>query len=217
MIEIFDTVEQGSDEWHRLRCGLPTASRFADIMAEGDGKMRKKYLYEVAGERIRGEPDEGWGGNRYTERGKAQEDEARRHYAFMSDVEPQQIGGIRNGEKWCSPDSLIGNNGGLEIKTKTPSIMVDILTRDAKWYPPEHKWQCQGFLWVAEREWIDLSCYCQKMPPFIRRIYRDEAMIGQLAAKVAAFNDELASLVSRLRGDRNELRDALKASVLLAG
>ncbi len=42
-------------------------------------------------------------------------------------------------------------------------------------------------------------------------------MIRDLAAKVAAFNDELHSLVSRLHGDTDHLRQALKDSVLLAG
>lgn len=217
MIETFAEIEQGTPEWHLLRCGLPTASRFADIMAEGDGKMRRKYLYELAGERFTGEPDESWSGNRHTERGKAMEDEARRHYAFMNDTEPRRVGFIKNGNVGCSPDSLIGDRGGLEIKTKLPHLMVDILTRDAGWYPPEHKWQLQGFLWVAERDWIDLSCYWPKMPPFVRRVTRDETMIRSLAAKVDAFNNDLTSLVARLRGDTDELREALKNSVLLAG
>lgn len=217
MIEVFKDVEQGSQHWHQLRCGCPTASRFADIMAEGDGKMRRKYLFELAGERITGEPDESWSGNRHTERGKAMEDEARRNYAFMNDTEPKRVGFIKNGNAGCSPDSLIGDRGGLEIKTKLPHLMVDILTRDSGWYPPEHKWQLQGFLWVAERDWIDLSCYWPKMPPFVRRVTRDETMIGNLAAKVEAFNSELTSLVARLRGDTDELRTALKQSVLMAG
>ena len=34
MIEIID-VEQGSPEWFKARVGLPTASRFSEILAEG--------------------------------------------------------------------------------------------------------------------------------------------------------------------------------------
>jgi hypothetical protein len=165
----------------------------------------------------RGEADESWSGNRYTERGKAMEDEARNHYAFMENVEPVRVGFIRNGPVGCSPDSLVGERGGLELKTKLPHLMVDCLTRDAKWFPPEHKWQLQGFLWVAEREWIDLSCYWPKMPPFIRHIPRDEGMISALATKVGIFNAELGALVDRLRGNSDHLREALKSSVLLAG
>ena len=51
------------------------------------------------------------------ERGRLQEDDARRLYAFMADVDPVRVGFIRAGRRGCSPDSLIGEDGGLEIKT----------------------------------------------------------------------------------------------------
>src|ERR1035437_6023550 len=50
-LEIFD-CEQGTEEWASLRLGIPTASRFADVMAGGEGKMRTRYLRELAGEII---------------------------------------------------------------------------------------------------------------------------------------------------------------------
>src|SRR5438105_4376419 len=34
MSKIFD-CDQGSDEWHRLRCGIPTASEFSTVLAKG--------------------------------------------------------------------------------------------------------------------------------------------------------------------------------------
>jgi len=57
--------------------------------------------------------------------------------------------------------------------------------------PPEHLAQCQGNLWVAEREWIDFVSYWPKMPLFVKRVYRDEIYIKNLAAEVDLFNSEL--------------------------
>src|SRR5580700_8580797 len=55
MIQIF-TCEQGTDEWRKARAGIPTASRFSDVLAQGQGKTRRKYMMELLGERLTGEP-----------------------------------------------------------------------------------------------------------------------------------------------------------------
>jgi hypothetical protein len=215
-LEIFD-FEQGSDQWKAARLGLPTASRFGDILAKGEGKMRRKYLYELAGEIMTGEPAESFS-NAHMERGKVMEDEARDFYAFTTDADLRRVGFIRNGGVGCSPDSLIGEAGALEVKTKLAHLMVDAWVKDD--FPPEHKAQCQGVLWVAEREWIDIVCYWPKMPTFIKRAHRDEKYIATLEKEVAQFTRELAALVDYLRykgGDpthsRNALRQALTASL----
>lgn len=215
MIEVFN-FEQGEDEWRAARVGIPTASRFKDILASSaEMKMRRKYLYELAGERITGEPAESFS-NGHMDRGKAMEDEARDLYAMMKDVEPQRVGFIRNGEKGCSPDSLIGDRGGLEIKTALPHIQIERLL--AGKLPPEHRAQVQGALWVAERDEWDFMSYWPKMRPLIVRVPRDDAYIRELETAVALFNEELAELVERLTTDSSErLREALKSSIHMAG
>lgn len=210
-IEVFD-FDQGSDEWRRARIGIPTASRFGDILAKGEGKMRRKYLYELAGEIMTGEPAESFS-NAHMERGKLMEEEARDFYAFTTDADLRRVGFIRNGGTGCSPDSLIGDDGALEIKTKLPHLLIEAIVRDD--FPPEHKAQCQGVLWVCEREWIDLSCYWPRMPQLVKRAYRDKTYIASLAREVVAFSEELAALVDRLRAksDPGHLRKALTASL----
>jgi hypothetical protein len=86
----------------------------------------------------------------------------------------------------------------LEIKTKLPHLMIEVLERGA--FPPEHVAQCQGALWVAEREWIDIAVYWPRMPRFVKRTTRDEAYIKKLVDAVDAFNDELTEMVERIRG-----------------
>ena len=195
---IVHDMEQGTDEWFEVRRGLPTSSQFATIMASGRGgapsKTRQTYMFKLAGERLTGDPMDNFT-NHHMERGHIMEPEARKYYAFMQDVEPEQVGFITNYGAGSSPDSLVGKDGMLEIKTKLPHLMLDIL--EAGKFPPEHRAQCQGQLWIAEREWVDLICYWPKMPPFIQRAYRDDEYIKTISEAVAQFNDELNELVER--------------------
>lgn len=199
MISIFNCA-QGTEEWYLARAGIPTASMFATVMASGRGggesKTRAKYMRQLAGEIITGKPIEGYS-NHHMERGHEMEPEARDLYAFATDTVPEIVGFVRNGNKGCSPDSLVGANGMLEIKTKLPDLLIECLERDD--FPPEHRAQCQGALWVAEREWIDITVYWPGMPVFIKRAYRDEPYIKTMAGAVDQFNDELAALVERVR------------------
>lgn len=195
MMQVFD-FEQGEDEWFRARMGIPTASKFATVMAKGEGKTRSEYMRKLAGEILTGEPQEAFS-NGHTERGNAMEDEARQHYAFVEVAEIQRVGFIRNGNKGASPDSLVGDNGGLEIKTALPHIQIDRLERDR--LPPEHKAQVQGNLWLSEREWWDFVSYWPKLPILTVRVYRDEDYIKTMADEIDRFNDELAALVERIR------------------
>lgn len=199
MVEIID-CDQGSPEWFSCRAGIPTASEFHTVMAKGrgggDSKTRQTYLYKLAGEIITGEPMESYS-NAHMERGKVMEDEARSLYEFMADVDCERVGFIRSGRKGASPDSLIGSAGMVEIKTKLPHLMIETILRGD--FPPEHKAQCQGQLWVAEREWIDIAVYYPGMPLFVTRATRDEEYIATLSGAVDEFNAELDSIVNRVR------------------
>lgn len=195
-VQIFDDLEQGTDAWFQARLGIPTASKFATVMAKGEGKTRSKYLRQLAGEIITGDPAESFS-NAHMARGQEMEDEARECYAFIEDADIQRVGFIRNEQRGASPDSLIGANGGLEIKTALPDIQIDRLERNT--LPSEHKAQVQGSIWIAEREWWDFVSYWPRLPMLKVRVYRDEEYIKNLASEVDRFNDDLAELVERVK------------------
>lgn len=196
MMQVFNDIEQGTAEWFDARAGIPTASRFSTVMAKGEGKTRAEYMRKLAGEIITGELAEGFT-TPHMERGKLMEDEARETYAFINSVEPYQVGFIRSGDKGASPDSLIGTDGGLEIKTALPHIQIDRLERNR--LPPEHKAQVQGNLWISEREWWDFVSYWPRLPMLITRVYRDEPYIKTMSDEIDRFNEEKAVLVERIR------------------
>jgi hypothetical protein len=232
MMQVFN-CEQGTAEWLECRKGIPTASRFSEVMSEGrsDGTMpnamidalvksgctaaqlavavkaakaknanpaatRAKYLRELAHEVLTGDLTEGFS-NAHMDRGTEQEDDARRLYAFLTDTDPRTVGFVRSGGAGCSPDSLIGENGGLEIKSALGHIQIERLFK--KTLPSEHKAQVQGNLWICEREWWDFMSFCPKLPPLIVRVYRDEVYIASIATAVKQFNEELAEIVEKVR------------------
>lgn len=215
MIEIFKEIEQGTPEWFVVRSGWPTASCFDKVQAEGrtkgsESKTRAGYLYQLADEQIYQDVAEDYS-NANMERGKAWEDEARDIYALTTGNLPERVGFVKNHalRAGYSPDSLIGKKGTLEIKTMFPRLWVPHLIKGT--YPPEHKPQIQGGLWVTGREWCDLVIYWPKRQPFITRVERDEAYIAALAKAVAAFNTELDATVAAMR-TRLNLREQLEAS-----
>jgi hypothetical protein len=195
-VQIFD-CEQGSPGWFACRAGIPTASMFATVMAQGRAKgspsaTRRTYMLKLIGERLTGEPQEGFS-NAHTERGHLMEPDARNLYAMARDVEPVQVGFMRRGDAGASPDSLVGEDGLLEIKTKLPHLQLEVLL--ANELPSEHKAQVQGQLWISGREWLDFVSYWPALPIFITRVHRDEAYIAQLAQAVDEFNAELAQTI----------------------
>lgn len=197
-IELFPDLPQGSPEWFAVRCGLPTASCFSDILAKGGGLMRARYMRKLAGEIICGESEETYR-SADMERGNLMEADARRAYALVTGHDPQPIGFVNNTALGVgySPDSLIGEDGLLEIKTAKPSVLIEFMQRND--FPAVHVAQCQGGLWVTGRRWVDICIYWPGMPLFIRRAERDEAYISNLEREVKAFQEELTALVAKIR------------------
>lgn len=192
-LEIFN-CEQGSAEWLACRRGIPTASRFSDVLSKGQGITRRKYLLTLAGEAITGEVAESYS-NGHMERGHAMEADARDMYAFAHDEEPQLVGFMRRGRAGASPDSLIGDDGLLEIKSKLPHLQLDVLDKGK--LPSEHVAQVQGQLFVSGRDFCDFVSYWPKLPLFCIRVERDEAYIATLAQAISDFVGELDSYIAK--------------------
>lgn len=199
MIQVFN-CEQGTDEWRRARAGIPTASEFHTVLATGRGgaesKTRRTYMLKLIGERLTGEPAENFT-NAHMERGHTMEDEARKAYCLLRDMDVQRVGFIRNGDAGASPDSLVSDAGMLEVKTKLPHLQLDVILQNR--LPPEHVAQCQGALMIAEREWLDFVSYWPRLPLFHIRVYRDEPYIARLRVELADFNSELLTMMERFK------------------
>jgi hypothetical protein len=209
-IEIINDVEQRSPEWFELRRGIPTASRFAQVIATGreDGtpktsKTRQQLLRVLAGEILSGDVSETFR-NEATDRGTAMEAEAREHYEQSYFVEVRRVGFIRRqlpSGRWvgCSPDGVIGERRALEIKTTRPDLLIEVLDKGAAGFPPEHRAQLQGTLWIAGLDEADLYIFYRNMRAAKFTVQRDEQFIRSLSDSVEVFDWELHKLVERMR------------------
>ncbi|XKF14694.1 YqaJ viral recombinase family protein [Halomonas sp. BLK-85] len=189
------TLEQGTPEWHAARLGIITMSELKTLLVKGKGPAglgagALSYMHQLIGERITGEPSDAFPGNTHTQRGHELEPVARELYQEATGLPRlEQVGIILNHGVGYSPDCLVDSRGLVEIKTKLPKYQIELLLEGE--LPQEHVAQCQGGLWVSEREWIDFVSYWPGMPLFVKRAYRDEAMIRNIAERVEAFYAEL--------------------------
>ncbi len=199
-MKIYD-CEQGSPEWFKIRCGIPTASNFDKIVtSEGKpSKQMQKYLWKVAGEFITGVPEETYQSAAML-RGVEMEQEARNFYSMVNDVPIQQVGfcvGESDIEYGCSPDGFVGDKGMIEIKCPSLAVHVGYLLNGE--LPIDYVQQVQGELLVTGREWNDFISYYPGIKPLIVRVWRDEEFIKALRIELEIFCQELKKTIERIK------------------
>jgi hypothetical protein len=194
---------QGSEAWFLARCGSLGASKVRDAFSRlKRGGERTKgaqdLMYEIAAERLTGVPakrvNAAWWGT-------AHEDEARASYAFLTNLPVVKVAIIPHptiANAHASPDSLVGDDGGLEIKCPTSATHLQTLLADA--VPEEHLPQIHWNMACAQRGWWDFCSFDPRFPDglqfFIRRVARDETIIALMEAEAIAFlGDVEAKLV----------------------
>ena len=124
-------MEQRTDEWSKARCGLFTASRFADLLAKtktGVSASRSNYIAQILCERLTGKVSESYM-NQAMMIGTEREPLARALYEAHTGVLVDEVGFIKHLDLPCgaSPDGLIGNDGGIEIKCPQPAAHLEYL------------------------------------------------------------------------------------------
>lgn len=194
-------MKQHSPEWYAARCGRATASEFSSVLAKGEGKTRLKYLRRIVAERLTGKAMETYS-NAHMERGTEQEPFARMGYEAITGNIVHEVGFIPHPDLMvgCSPDGLIGDDGGAEIKSVIPTVQIETILRGG--FPPEHKAQIMGSLWITDRKWWDFCSYSPDMPPhlqlYVFRVERDEKYIENLQAEIRGFLADVDATVAQL-------------------
>lgn len=198
-------IVQGSEEWRQLRCGKVTASRIADIMAQGQGKMRASYMRQLVAERLTGIPTPGGFKSASMERGNEVEAAAREAYEYHTGRFVDQVAFVdhpRIDMAGASPDGLVSLDGGVEIKCPDSVTHIDTLQGAAidGGYLKQMHWNmaCTG------RQWWDYVSFDSRMKDpamrlFIKRVPRDEAVIEAMEKAVKDFLIDVRGTVGQLR------------------
>lgn len=201
-----DEIEQGSPEWHALRCGKVTASRLSDILRKGkagaQSASRARYLGELVAQRLTGVVESGYV-SPDMERGTLMEATAREAYQFY-------FGGMMTAVAFvdhptlpmtgASPDRLIGDDGLLEIKC--PATHTHIATLRGASIEPDYLTQMHWQMACTGRQWCDFVSYDDRLPEEMRlhrrRVARDPVRIAELEAAVVAFLAEVDDAIADL-------------------
>ena len=202
---LYENMVQGSEEWKSIRAGMPTASCFDKLItSEGaPSKSMQNYAITLACEKFAGKPLDAFEGNAYTERGKLLEDDARRMYSFLNDTDTQQVGFITDdaGTYGCSPDSLIGEDGMLEIKClKSENHAKAILYfKKNKKLPPDYVQQTQGQMFVTGRAWCDAFFFHPELPRLCIRQTPNQELFAALQLQIDAVTKERDAILLALK------------------
>lgn len=217
--------EQGSAEWFAARRGRATASRFKDArdfrIGRGDKRgeetaKRAAYRKELVIERVTGRSVEHYVTGPMRD-GIDREPLAKMAYEARTGRMLVESGFVRHPTLPMvggSPDALIGDDGGLEVKSPTPLVHLQTLIdgMDA-----DHLPQVQGLIWITGAQWWDFCSYCphfdEPLRTYIQRIPRDDAYIAELAADIALFLREVDAQVELLRKIAASMRKRPDAAI----
>lgn len=206
---------QGSGEWLKARLGIPTASTL-DALVSPEGKIRtgqgpETYLYKKLCERLLGYSTEN-AGSYDMEQGAVLEREARGWYAFERDVEVREVGLCLtdDGRVGASPDGLVGEDGGLEIKCFAPENALRTLLSGE--VPKDYVIQIQAQLWVTGRAWVDFVSYSRQWPALVVRVEPELKFQIALSEAVEAFYAKYDSLLARITAMRDAENAAKEAA-----
>lgn len=199
---IIDGIQQGSPEWHKLRCGVVTSSRFSAVLAKGQGKTRATYMVELAAEILTGQPQDCFT-SKYMEHGVETEDQARAMYELKNDVDVREVTLVYLDARKTvssSTDGLVGGKGMIEIKCPKTTTQIDRFLKGK--FPTTYAAQVQGGLYVTGREWCDFVSFDPRIDAdagwFQVRVYRDEEYIKNLDDEINRFMDDLANMLYKL-------------------
>ncbi len=203
---IYKDIIQGSEEWHEIRRGKITGSRIVDIMLGVKGRYlasRKNYIAELVIEILTGESDEHFI-SESMQWGIDTEPLARSAYEAITGNFVDEIGFIDHDSIQLfgsSPDGLVSEDGGIEIKCPNSATHLStLLTGNVK---RDYIFQMQGLMMCGNRQWCDFISFDPRLPDnlqlYIKRFNRDEVIIAEIKMEVVKFQAELNIMIKKLK------------------
>ena len=200
---IIHTCEQRTPEWHALRIGRVTGTRFKDMVG-GKPPTFELLCKKIAAERLTGQSsDQPFRITPAMERGVELEGEARAAFEIETLQRVSEVGFVEMDDMFgVSPDGLIGDNVGLELKCPLPSTHLGyLMAQGDSWR--SYKWQVQGSLWVTGAvQWYFVS-YC---PAFAE----DKRLLIEVVEPDMKYQALITEKAEKLRERVNEIIEAVK-------
>jgi len=194
-------VAQKSVEWMILRAGIPTASELDNLVTPKfeirKGQMPASYLASKIAEWWQGGPLAGF--NVFDmDQGNTLEEEAIPWYELEFEEKITRVGFITtdDGRVGCSPDGLLGNDGGIEIKCPTPQVHTKYLL--AGHVPDDYLAQVHGAMYVTGRAWWKFLSYRRLFPKLLLTVMRDEEIQEKIGEALEGWLDNFELAKKRI-------------------
>ena len=207
---------QRSEKWFAARVGYLTASLIYDAVAKTKKgeyyASREKYKAKLVAERLTGmslSPD--LSRVSAVQWGESTESRARSAYEFMRDIQVVETGFVPHPfiqMSGASPDSLIGDDGVLEIKC--PNIETHIAYLKAGDIPIEYRYQMLFQIACTGRKWGDFVSFDPRLN------YENQLLVVRLEptpTEIAGIEEEAKTFLEEVAADELWLRNRGKLVV----
>lgn len=200
-MKIRTDLEQNSLDWLVARAGVVTASEFDNLLTPKfeprKGQTPETYLWRKLAERWTGGPLPGYQ-TLDMEAGQIRESEAIPAYEFEHSEQIQRVGFVTTDDErvGCSPDGLIGDDGGIEVKCPMAHTHVGYLLGGE--VPEQHLTQVHGSIYVTGRKWWRFMSYRRGFPMLVKLVERDDAIQRKIDATLKSFLSRFDSEWKRL-------------------
>jgi exodeoxyribonuclease (lambda-induced) len=199
-VQYFNHIEQRSIQWAKLHLGIPTASGFDKIMTPllkpRTGEQPRTYMLEKVAERLTGMPAQIFS-SFSTEQGIALEQEGQVAWQIAHDQQIGYTGFIlaEDGRCGCSPDGLIGDDAGFELKCPGTANHMKYLEDGI--LPKDYAAQVHGSLYVSGRARWHFCSYHRGLPFFEIVIERDEEKMESIHESLEAFYKDFDATLAK--------------------
>lgn len=197
---------QQTEEWDRWR-QRPTASEFKSFCTPARGEYAassSSYAAKIVAKRlgVYTEPPPSF----WMDWGTEQEPNAKYAYTQQTGRELTDVGFILPDHTDAfggSPDALVGDEGGLEIKCPAPETLIAYHASGE--FPNQYKPQVQGLMLISGRKWWDFFVFHPELTPFLLRVEADEAYQAKIANNLILLLEEIERIETKVKRQHHHL------------
>jgi len=200
---------QQNEEWRKLRLGCATGSGFAHVLAKGKGNdeatTRRNYRTRLALEILTGVPEhDDLTYKKDIALGIEREPLARQRFEEETGHLVEEVAFVKLDAMpvGCSPDGLIGDDAGFEVKCPSKAVHFEYLSL-TNTPPSVYVAQVQGCMMVTGRSHWYFASFNPEFPPELQlhwfRVERDDLYIKRLTDELWKFNFEVKELVKEMQ------------------
>ena len=200
---------QGSDPWLAQRCGLITGSEVKLLLSPKtlkplNNERTRAHIWELAAQRITDFVEPTYIGDEML---RGHDDEITARELYSKHIAPvTECGFVTNDEFGftigCSPDGLVGEDGGIEAKSRRQKFQVQAIVENFRHgtIPDDFVLQVQTELLVTRRQWWHFISFSGGLPMRPMDVEPDTEIQDAIIAVCAEAERQIQEVISDWEG-----------------